>query len=251
MTGVPQLEFRNVSFSYGERQVLRDVTFAVAARECLGVIGPNGGGKTTLVKLALGLLKPDRGDIQICGHAPHAGCWKVGYVPQSLHFDRKFPVTAMEVVMMGRLDRLPWWGRFGKEDRDAALRSLEVVGLPDVLGRPFADLSGGQRQRVLIARALVSEPEVLLLDEPTANVDLSVEEMFVRTLDQLRSRLTILLITHDLGLVEQLTGEVLCVNRKVHRHALQDLDGEALREIYSGARRERHFGPAGLGHAHE
>lgn len=245
------LVFRNVCFSYGERLVLEDVSFALDARECVGMIGPNGGGKTTLIKLALGLLKPDQGEIRVAGHAPHTGCRKVGYVPQHLQYDRKFPVTALDVVLMGRLDRLPWWGRFRTEDREASIRALGEVGLAEAAERPFADLSGGQRQRVLIARALVSRPEVLLLDEPTANVDLTVENLFLRTLDELKQRLTILLVTHDLGLLEQLTGQVLCVNRKVHRHALRDLDGGALREIYSGARRERHFGPAGLGCAHE
>jgi zinc transport system ATP-binding protein len=243
--------FRNVWFSYGERLVLEDVTFSLEARECVGMIGPNGGGKTTLVKLALGLLKPDRGEIRVAGHAPHAGCRKVGYVPQHVQYDRKFPVTALDVILMGRLDRLPWWGRFRPEDREAAMRALGEVGLPEAAEQPFANLSGGQRQRVLIARALVSQPEILLLDEPTANVDLTVENLFLRTLDELKKRLTILLVTHDLGLLEQLTDQALCVNRKVHRHALQDLDGEALREIFSGARRERHFGPAGLGCAHE
>lgn len=251
MTGEPELEFQHVRFSYGDHPVLEEVTFAIGARECVGMIGPNGGGKTTLVKLALGLLRPDEGQVRIAGHFPHTGCRKVGYVPQHLHFDRKFPVTAVEVVMMGRLDRLKRWSHYGAADREAARRAMDEVGLSEVAERPFADLSGGQRQRVLIARALVSDPEILLLDEPTANVDLSVEKMFLKTLDELKKRLTILLVTHDLGLIERLTSEVLCVNRRVHRHSLQDLDGQALREIYSGARRERHFGPAGLGHAHE
>lgn len=247
----PALEFSNVCFSYGDRLVLEDVTFAIETGQCVGMIGPNGGGKTTLVRLALGLLKPNRGEIRVVGHTPHTGCRRVGYVPQHVQYDRKFPVTALELVLMGRLDRLPWWGRYGVTDREAARRALDEVGLSDVAERPFADLSGGQRQRVLIARALVGEPEILLLDEPTANVDLTVEELFLRTLDALKQRLTILLVTHDLGLLEQLTGDALCVNRRVHRHELRDLDGGALREIYSGARRERHFGPAGLGHAHE
>jgi len=238
-----ELEFADVTFRYGEKPVLEGVTFEVGEGECVGMIGPNGGGKTTLIKLALGLLAPERGRIHVSGHEPHVGCRKVGYVPQQLHFDPKFPVTAGEVVLMGRLDRVAWWGRYRREDRETAQEAMNEVGLPESLSRPFAELSGGQRQRVLIARALVSEPEILLLDEPTANVDLSVEQMFLKTLDRLRMKLTIVMITHDLGLIERLTDEGLCVKRWVHRHALRDLDGETLREIYSGAQREQHFRP--------
>ncbi len=242
------LSFQNVNFRYAEARVLREVSFEVAEKSCSCIIGPNGGGKTTLLKLALGLLKPESGEIRILDHAPHVGCKMIGYVPQHMQFDTQFPVTALEVVLMGRLDRLPWWGRFAESDRQAAERALGEVGLAETAGRPFADLSGGQKQRVLIARALVTEPRLLLLDEPTANIDLSVEEQFLRTLDSLRDEMTILMVSHDLGLVERLTDSVLCVNRNVHEHKVGDLDGHTIREIYSGELRKEHFGHESCDH---
>ncbi len=235
------LRFQNVNFRYGQTRVLRDASFEVEEGGCSCIIGPNGGGKTTLLKLALGLLKPNTGTITIFDHSPHIGCKLIGYVPQYMQFDAKFPVTAMEVVLMGRLDRLPWWGRYSDHDRDKAMEALNEVGLRDLPEHPFAELSGGQKQRVLIARALVTEPRLLLLDEPTANIDLSVEEKFLATLDELRKRMTILMVSHDLGLVERLTDMVLCVNRNVHHHKVSELDGHTLREIYSGELRKEHF----------
>ncbi|MEM1296710.1 MAG: ABC transporter ATP-binding protein [Verrucomicrobiota bacterium] len=237
----PALKFQDVNFRYGENCVLRDVSFEIEEGICSCVIGPNGGGKTTLLKLALGILKPETGDIRIFDHHPHIGCKLIGYVPQYMQFDPKFPVTALEVVLMGRLDRLPWWGRFGEQDREAALAALAEVGLKDCCDRPFAEMSGGQKQRVLIARALVTEPRLLLLDEPTANIDLSVEEQFLETLRSLPDKMTIMMVSHDLGLVERLTETVLCVNRKVHHHKVAELDGKTLREIYSGELRKEHF----------
>ena len=174
----------------------------------------------------------------------------IGYVPQHLSFDAKFPVTALDVVLMGRLDRLSWWGKFAKSDVEAAESALAWVDLADLRDRPFSAMSGGQKQRVLIARALVTDPKLLLLDEPTANIDLSVEEQFVATLDKLRDKMTILMVSHDLGLVERLTDSVLCVNRDVHEHRVSELDGKTIREIYSGEMRKEHFS-CSHDHGHE
>jgi len=237
------LNFDRITFGYGATRVLNEVSFRVPEGACTCVIGPNGGGKTTLLKLALGILQPQSGTITIFDHAPHIGCRMIGYVPQHLQFDAQFPITALEVVLMGRLDRLPWHGRYSAADKEAAMESLRAVDLVQVPERPFSSLSGGQKQRVLIARALVTEPRLLLLDEPTANVDLSVEEQFVKTLEELRQRMTILMVSHDLGLVERLTDTVLCVNRRVHEHRVADLDGDTLREIYSAEMRQLHFAP--------
>lgn len=235
------LSFEQVSFSYGGTPVLEDVSFSIERGECACLIGPNGGGKSTLLKLALGLIRPAHGTIRLLSHAPHIGCRRIGYVPQFLNVDAKFPVTAGDVVLMGKLDRLSLWGRYRPEDRQAVDSALERVGLPEVEKRAYAALSGGQKQRVLIARALVSNPEVLLLDEPTSNVDLAVEAQFARMLKELRGELTIIMVTHDLGLVEQLSDRVLCVNHRVHEHGLDALDGETIREIYSGQQRRKHF----------
>lgn len=218
--------------------MLEDVTFTLAAGESVCMIGPNGGGKSTLLKLMLGLLQPAAGDLRILGASPENSRRSIGYVPQAIRFDPLFPVSVIEIVLMGRLDRLRF-GRYSRACRESAYAALEEVGLRNLAKRPFSDLSGGQRQRILIARALACEPRLLLLDEPTASIDLSVEAQILETLARLRERLSILMVTHDLDLVSALGDSVLCVNHRLHRHGLP-LSGETIREIYSGRQRIEH-----------
>lgn len=232
------IEATDLDFGYSRQLVLEGVNFAVAEGESLCMIGPNGGGKSTLLKLLLGLLEPQKGTLRLFGDSPEKTRSKVGYVPQAMRFDPLFPITALDIVLMGRLERLRW-GRFCKSCHQAAEKALDQVGLHDLAHRPFSDLSGGQRQRVLIARALASEPELLLLDEPTANIDLSVEKKFIETLASLQDYMTILMVTHDLDLISEIGDSVLCVNHRVHRHSLP-LSGETIKEIYSGAHRFEH-----------
>ncbi|MGD0384079.1 MAG: ATP-binding cassette domain-containing protein, partial [Thermoguttaceae bacterium] len=178
MTDEPVVSLRDVSFSYGHAPVLEDVSFDVGPLESMCIVGPNGGGKTTLVKLILGLLTPQAGDIRVFGRTPWQTRSNIGYMPQHVLHDPQFPVTVMDIVLMGRLGRRGFGGFFGwhdRDDRQAALESLEQVDMADFTHRPFASLSGGQRQRALVARALCSRPELLLLDEPTSNVDTLVE----------------------------------------------------------------------------
>ncbi|MDF1657472.1 MAG: ABC transporter ATP-binding protein [Verrucomicrobiales bacterium] len=225
-------------FGYGKQLVLEDVNFSITKGESLCMIGPNGGGKSTLLKLMLGLLEPNEGSLSLFGKSVGEARRQVGYVPQAVRFDPLFPITAIDIVLMGRLDRHRF-GFYSRQCRAAAMAALAEVGLQDAAQRPFSDLSGGQRQRVLIARALACEPELLLLDEPTANIDLSVEEQFIETLTQLKGKMTILMVTHDLDLISEIGDSVLCVNHRVHRHSLP-LSGETIREIYSGVRRVEH-----------
>lgn len=232
------IECRDLSFRYGKPVILEDVSFTVREGESLCMIGPNGGGKSTLMKLLLGLLEPDAGEIQILGKPPVKARCEIGYVPQAIRFDPMFPISAIDIVLMGRLDRLSV-GLFSRKCKRAAEEALDEVGLADIAHRPFSDLSGGQRQRVLIARALACDPKLLLLDEPTANIDLSVEAALLDSLEKLRERMTILLVTHDLDLVSRIGDSVLCVNHRVHRHSLP-LSGETIRDIYSSARRVEH-----------
>lgn len=232
------MECRDLCFRYGKPKVLEEANFAVEQGESLCIIGPNGGGKSTLFKLLLGLLEPNSGELKVLGGSPADATAQVGYVPQALRYDPLFPISALDIALMGRLDRLKI-GRFSKKCRDKAHEALAEVGLEKEANRPFSDLSGGQRQRVMIARALACEPEILLLDEPTANIDLSVEAQFLDTLKKLRGKLTILLVTHDLGIVSEIGDSTLCVNRRIHRHSLP-LDGETIREIYSGELRIEH-----------
>ncbi len=228
----------DLSFAYTNSLVLEEVDFQVSQGESLCVIGPNGGGKSTLLKLLLGLLSPQGGKLEILGKSPSKARRRLGYVPQAMRFDPLYPITAIDIALMGRLDRLGI-GRFSKACRERALEALAQVEMADLAQRPFSALSGGQRQRVMIARALACEPEILLLDEPTANIDLSIEAQFIDVLQKLRGQMTILLVTHDLDIVSEIGDSTLCVNRRVHRHELP-LSGGVIREIYSGTRRIEH-----------
>ena len=205
--------------------------FRISPLDLVSVIGPNGGGKTTLFRLLLGLLKPDHGTIKILGQTPRRARPRVGYVPQYARFDARFPISVKDVVAMGRLRNLPA-GPYRSADRRAARDALEEVGLADLGNRSFADLSGGQRQRVLIARALASGPELLLLDEPTANVDRAAEAQLYDLLRALNRRLTILMASHDVGFVTQFVKQCLCVNRSTILHPTSRLTGEIIRELY-------------------
>lgn len=233
------IRFDHVSFRYGATSVLEDVSFTVESGASTCVIGPNGGGKTTLLRLALGLLEPKRGKIEIFGQSPDEGSRRIGYVPQAMRFDPLFPVNALDIVLMGRIDRVRF-GFYSRDCKDAARAALAEVGLESEAATPFSNLSGGQRQRVLIARALATGADLLMLDEPTANVDLTVEAQFLESLDRLRERATIVLVTHDIDLISRLGDTVLCVNHRVHRHAVGDLHGELLGEIFSGSHRIEH-----------
>jgi len=233
----PVARLEGVWFSYGRQPVLEDVSFSIAAGQTVCLVGPNGGGKTTLLKLIAGLLKPDRGRVEVFGTAPRRVCLRIGYMPQHLRFDPLFPVTALDIVLMGRLGAGGLRGRLGwysPEDRRAACEALATAGMLDRAQVPFAELSGGERQRVLIARALCVQPELLLLDEPTANVDPRFEAQLFDIVRQLEGRMTVVLVSHDLGVVSTWVQTVVCVNRRVVVHPTAELTGELLQEIYEG-----------------
>lgn len=206
----PAIIAENLSFGFHPKErILNQVSFAVDMGTFIGVIGPNGGGKTTLLKLLLGLLTPWEGTITINSIRPPAP--KVGYVPQAFQFDRSFPITALEVVQGGRARNLSRFGRWRDEDIAAATAALERVGLPHLASHPFGTLSGGQAQRVLIARALASEPSVLLLDEPTSSSDPVAEAAILDTIRSLQHQMTILMVTHNLSAILSQVEGVLCV----------------------------------------
>jgi len=232
MKNNPIVSLKNVKFSYGPgTPVLEDVSFEIMENETVCMVGPNGGGKTTLLNLILGLLKPDKGTISVFGEKPEKARIRIGYMPQYTQFDSDFPVNALDVVIMGRVNRR-FWGRYSKEDREAALNAMEEMGMADLAFRHFSALSGGQRQRILIARALTCDPELLLLDEPTANIDPGVQEDFYAKVEELSKRMTVLMVSHDLGVVSRKISSVVCVNRKVNIHPVSRLDGSVIREIY-------------------
>ena len=178
------------------------------------------------------MLKPDSGKITVFGLPPEKASHRIGYVPQYVHFDPKFPVDVMDVVLMGRLKRGSW-GFYRAGDRAAASDALGTVGMRELASRPFSDLSGGQRQRVLIARALTANQELLLLDEPTSNIDRSAEREIEHLIRDLGKSRTILIVSHDLGVVSTITSRVLCVNGSVEEHHTSNLSGEMIGRLYS------------------
>jgi len=234
MSPSPVLSLSNVSFSYGTAAPVFDgVDLAIQDREFVSVVGPNGGGKTTLLKLLLGLLRPDAGEVRVFGVPAPDARRRVGYMPQYAHYDPKFPVTVRDVVLMGRVERHAV-GFYSRQDRRAADEALAQVGLADLAERLFEALSGGQRQRVLLARALATEPDLLLLDEPTANVDAAVESKLFEILKELNTRMTILIVSHDLGFVSEIVQSVVCVHNDLVVHPTSALTGDLIRDMYGG-----------------
>lgn len=228
---VMAIQLRNVNFLYNGSQVLEDVNFEVGQRQLVYMVGPNGGGKTTLLKLIMGLLQPATGQVRVFDQIPEKARSRIGYAPQYLQFDPRFPVTVMDIVLMGRLG-VKFGGKYSARDRDAAMQALEVLEVSDLARRSFSELSGGLRQRVLIARSLSDDPDLLLLDEPTANVDSHTEDRLLDIIRQLSDRMTILMVSHDLGFVAESVKSVICVNRQVMVHPTGDITGDAVRQLF-------------------
>ena len=225
------ISFENVSFSYSKIPVLENVSFKVKEFASACILGPNGGGKSTLLKLILGLIKPATGKVRVFNSFPASVRMKIGYMPQYTSFDSLFPITVMGVVLTGRVEK-HLCGRYSQKDKETALEVLNLLNLENLINKNFSSLSGGQRQRVLIARALVSEPELLLLDEPTVNVDPGVGEDLIEILGKLSKKVTILTVSHDLGFVSRQFKNVLCVNRTVIKHPTSELTGNIISQIY-------------------
>ncbi|MFW6010719.1 MAG: metal ABC transporter ATP-binding protein [Gemmatimonadota bacterium] len=231
--GRPALEMRGVDFSFGARQVLEAVDLRVEEGAFLGIIGPNGGGKTTLLEIVLGLLEPDAGSVSVLGRTPTEARSRIGYVPQHARFDHDFPITVRDLVLMGRLGRRRGRpGRWSTADRTAAGRALRRMELEDREGDLIGGLSGGQLQRALIARALAVEPEILLLDEPTASVDTRVGRNVYELLQKLAGSVTVVLVTHDVGVISRYVESLACLNRRLHYHGTDELTPELLEETY-------------------
>lgn len=226
----PVVLFEDVWFAYDTTPVLEDVSFSVKGREFFAVVGPNGGGKTTLLKLILGLLEPTRGTVRVFGETPVQARRRIGYVPQHAKFDPAFPIRVLDVVLMGRLGKGGFFCR--RADIEAVERALDETNASELKHRLFRDLSGGQRQRVLIARALATEPELLLLDEPAAHLDVSVERRFYQLLAELNRRLTIVIVSHSIGFVSRFVTGVLCVNRRAVTHPTCEILDEGIKEMY-------------------
>ncbi|MDD4099402.1 MAG: ABC transporter ATP-binding protein [Lentisphaeria bacterium] len=222
MAGMKVIEIEDVCFGYEHQEVLHNITLTLEEGQFAVMVGPNGGGKTTLLRLMLGLLTPRYGWIRILGQKPEQARRQVGYVPQSMHYDAQFPASVEDVVLMGRVER-HWFGPYRQTDRQAAQTALARVGLDGFGRRPFRALSGGERQRVLIARSLASGPRLLLLDEPGANLDPSSGRQVYDLLRDLNRQVTILLVSHNLKVVASYVSHVICVNRTADMHRISDV----------------------------
>ena len=227
------IQFSDVNFAYDRNsKVLQNINLTVSRGDFACVVGPNGGGKTTLLKLILGQLKPGSGTVKVLGQEPEKALSRIGYVPQQLKYDASFPVSVLDVVLMGFLDRNFFWGNYSGAQKLKALEAISEVGIEGLADRSFADLSGGQRQRALMARALVSEPEILLLDEPTSNIDVHGTEQFYKMFEELNKRYTIIMVSHDIGFVSSRVKSVICIRQTLQVHPVSELTGETMKNLY-------------------
>jgi zinc transport system ATP-binding protein len=215
---IPIVKLINVNFSYNHVPILEKINLTVYQKDFLGIIGPNGGGKTTLLKIILGLLPPTNGEITIFGKIPTKGRNMVGYVPQLFNFHRDFPITVLEVVLMGQLRKTKVGHRYTSEDRTSAENALQQVEMFAFKDRPISNLSGGQLQRVMIARALISKPKLLILDEPLSSIDSRWQTSFYHLLKQLKQSMAIILVTHDTSALLTYVDQVACLNRRLYYH---------------------------------
>lgn len=229
---LPVIEIKGLWTGYDGEVVLENIDLIVQEGDFLGIIGPNGGGKTTLLYILLGLIRPWQGTVHLFEGSVKEGRNKVGYVPQVIHFDRQFPIRVRDVVRMGRMGRRGIFSRLSGGDEqqvEIAMEQTDIVGIGDEL---FGNLSGGQRQRVLLARALAVEPHLLLLDEPTSHIDPRIQGELYALLASLRSSITVVLVTHDIGVVSSHVKSVACVNRTVHYHGESEMPERILEETY-------------------
>jgi zinc transport system ATP-binding protein len=228
----PVINIKDLSFSYDSETILRNVNFEIKEKDFIAMIGPNGGGKTTLLKLMLGLLTPAEGHIRVLGKHPKKASPYIGYVPQDVHINRDFPITAMDVVLMGLPVSGKRWRRQSPHDRQRATDALERMEVGAQAEKKIGALSGGQRQRVFIARALVTHPKLLLLDEPTASIDTRGQAEFFQLLKKLNEDITIVVVSHDLLVISRYVKSVACVNRCLHYHNQAEITGDMLETMY-------------------
>ncbi len=218
------LEVKNIYFSYDKEDVLSNINFSVNEGDFFAITGPNGGGKSTLVKIILGILKPKSGEVNIANTLGIKS--EIGYVPQNTNINLEFPITVLDVVLMGNgAKHKSYKGLFSIKyssfEVECVKQSLKKVGMQDHINKKISDLSGGQRQRVMIARAICSHPKLLILDEPTSNIDLNGQKEIYALLKELNKSLTIVVVTHDLTVISNYANKVLYVNREGFMHNLK------------------------------
>lgn len=223
----------NIVAGYDNKIVLHDVSLDIWENDFLGIIGPNGGGKTTLLKIILGLLKPKSGSVRYFDGEKEVSSLKIGYLPQMNKIDKKFPISVREVVLSGLMAEKPRFRDFTAEQKQRAEEVIAQMGLQELAKRAIGDLSGGQLQRVLLGRSMVSRPKVLILDEPNSYVDKRFESHFYNLLEEISKESSIILVSHDIGTVLSMVKNIACVNETLHYHSGADISAEWLENKYA------------------
>ncbi len=234
------IETRNLWVTYDHQSVLEDVTLDIKENTFVGILGPNGAGKSTLLKIILGLIPPTRGEVRVFGEDPRQARRQgnlIGYLPQRPLTNPRFPVSVLDVVLMGRYGRIGLGRRPKREDREAALTHLARLGIPHLADRPIGEVSGGEQQRVFIARALSVDPRLLVLDEPTVSLDACSQDEVYDMINRLKNelRLTVIMVSHDIGAVASHVDDIVCLNRRVHVHSPPPIGRLALENTFGCA----------------
>lgn len=224
------VSMRNVSYQLQGVSILEDINLDINSNDFLALIGPNGGGKSTLLRIILGLISPQKGIIKVFNRDPSKSRNLIGYLPQYTHYDPDFPINVYETVLMGRSSKL--WPKIDDEDYDAVDSALKSVGMFKYRDRQISRLSGGQKQRVFIARALVRQPKLLLLDEPMASIDPEMQQSFYTLISKLKKKMAIVLVSHDVGAVSDKVNKIACLNRKLFYHGPVEGSADSLEKIY-------------------
>ncbi len=212
--------------------ILEEINLSIKSNDFLGIIGPNGGGKTTLLKVIMGLIKPDRGKVTVMGQPPERGRRYIGYISQSNLFDRDFPISVFDVVLRGRYGKSGMFRHYHEQDRKAAIEALKKVEMLDYRDRQVGKLSGREQQRVFIARALATNPRLLLLDEPTASIDPTMQAEFYALLDRLKESMAIVLVSHDISAVSVYVDQIACLNHQLFYHGSKEVSADELEKSY-------------------
>lgn len=228
-----RIDIDHVTAAYGNKTVLRDVSLTVWKDDFLGIIGPNGGGKTTLLKVILGLLPPRSGTIRFYEDGKAVSSLRIGYLPQLNNIDKKFPISVREVIASGLASEKPLLRPYKAAQRQRVGEVIGMMGLEELVDRPIGELSGGQLQRVLLGRSIVSRPQVLILDEPNSYVDKRFESHFYKLLEEINKESAIILVSHDIGTVLSMVKNIACVNESLHYHPGTDVSEEWLGEKYA------------------
>ncbi len=224
------VKLENIDAGYGDKTVLNSVNLEIKERDFIGIIGPNGGGKTTLLRVILGLIPPDKGKVHYSFSDSHTDFRKfIGYLPQRSTIDGKFPISVREVVLSGLISEKPFFKKYNRKDFRLADEMIEKSGMTEYKYAPVGELSGGQLQRVFLIRALISSPELLILDEPDTFVDNRFEYELYQNLKELNKKIAILLVSHDIGTISSYIKTIACVNNSLHYHASNEISTEQLK----------------------